>query len=205
VLIGATTLGALLLNPQQRVCILIGLVPIVGRCHPHNTAGHLHAAAGTYKAVPATSSPASCPAATCMTPCNAHAKAQAVGRLLGVREVTVMVVCKLATATHMPRSSGKREGSVVSLDLCSLWGRPCCCAPTDAESRVPRPAPEEEDTITRLSTPCGAAVTTRLAQKMLADYCGKLPGCDRCASTIAIAHTHTHTHVCLLSHVAHGV
>lgn len=45
---------------------------------------------------------------------------------------------------------------------------------------MPRTAPEEEDSATRLSTPCGAAVTIRLAQKMLADYCGKLPGCDRC-------------------------
>lgn len=55
---------------------------------------------------------------------------------------------------------------------------------------MPRPAPEEEDSNTRLSTPCGAAVTTRLAQKMLADYCGKLPGCDRYASTAATTHTH---------------
>jgi hypothetical protein len=44
---------------------------------------------------------------------------------------------------------------------------------------LPCTAPEEEDTATRLSTPCGAAVTIRLAQKMLADYCGKLPGADR--------------------------
>jgi hypothetical protein len=44
---------------------------------------------------------------------------------------------------------------------------------------LPRTAPEEEDTATRLTTPCGAAVTMRLAQKMLADYCGKLPGADR--------------------------
>ena len=46
-----------------------------------------------------------------------------------------------------------------------------------------RPFDEEQvqaDADTRLQTPIGAAVTTRLAQKMLANYCGKLPGCDRC-------------------------
>lgn len=57
----------------------------------------------------------------------------------------------------------------------------CVCYLAGAPPLVPRTAPEKEDTNTRLSTPCGAAVTSRLAQKMLADYCGKLPGCDRCA------------------------
>lgn len=43
---------------------------------------------------------------------------------------------------------------------------------------------EHQGAAMRLQTPIGAAVTTRLAQKMLADFCGKLPGCDRCVRVV---------------------
>lgn len=39
---------------------------------------------------------------------------------------------------------------------------------------------EPVDNSTRLTTGVGAVVTLRLAQQMLAEYCAKLPGSDRC-------------------------
>jgi hypothetical protein len=45
---------------------------------------------------------------------------------------------------------------------------------------LPRPAAEPVDPATRLMTPAGAVVTLRLAQQMLAEFCAKLPGSDRC-------------------------
>jgi hypothetical protein len=47
---------------------------------------------------------------------------------------------------------------------------------------LPRPAAEPVDPASRLSTPCGAVVTLRLAQQVLAEFCAKLPGSDRCGA-----------------------